>query len=57
MSVPSQKDVNMMANLMKVMNGETVKLQEEASSEPNSSQPIDTTPGVKRADVDAMAKL
>ena len=57
MSVPSQKDVNMMANLMKVMNGETVKLQEEASSEPNSSQPIDTTPGVKRADVDAMAKI
>ena len=32
MSVPSQKDVNMMANLMKVMNGETVKLQEETTS-------------------------
>jgi len=57
MSVPSKKDVNMMANLMKVMNGETVKLQEETSSESNSTQPIDITPGVKRADVDAMAKI
>ena len=57
MSVPSQKDVNMMANLMKVMNGETVKLQEETSSQPNSPAPIDLTPGVKRADVDAMAKI
>ena len=46
-----------MANLMKVMNGETVKLQEETSSEPNSQSPIDLTPGVKRADVDAMAKI
>ncbi len=46
-----------MANLMKVMNGETVKLQEETSSESNSTQPIDITPGVKRADVDAMAKI
>ena len=57
MSVPSQKDVNMIANLMKVMNGETVKLQEETSSEPNSQAPIDLSPGVKRADVDAMAKI
>ena len=46
-----------MANLMKVMNGETVKLQEETSSEPNSQAPIDLSPGVKRADVDAMAKI
>jgi len=42
---------------MKVMNGETVKLQEETSSEPNSQAPIDLSPGVKRADVDAMAKI
>ena len=46
-----------MANIMKVMNGETVKLQEETSSEPNSQAPIDLSPGVKRADVDAMAKI
>ena len=55
MSVPSQKDVSMMANLMKVMNGETVKLQEDTTStNPNH---VDISPGVKRADVDAMAKI
>ena len=56
MSIPSKKDVNMMANLMKVMNGETVKLQEETKSETNPNY-VDITPGVKRADVDAMAKI
>ena len=56
MSIPSKKDVNMMANLMKVMNGETVKLQEETKSETNPKY-VDITPGVKRADVDAMAKI
>ena len=55
MSIPSPKDVNMMANLMKVMNGETVKLQEDTTStNPNH---VDISPGVKRADVDAMAKI
>ena len=55
MSVPSQKDVSMMANLMKVMNGDTVKLQEDTTStNPNH---VDISPGVKRADVDAMAKI
>ena len=55
MSVPTKKDVNMMANLMKVMNGETVKLQEDTTStNPNH---VDISPGVKRADVDAMAKI
>ena len=57
MSIPSQKDVNMMANLMKVMNGESVKIEESISSGPNSPQPVDISPGVKRADVDAMAKI
>jgi len=57
MSVPSQKDVNMMANLMKVMNGESVKIEESISSDPNSPRPVDISPGVKRADVDAMAKI
>ena len=56
MSVPSKKDVNLMANLMKVMNGEKVKL-EESSSQPNNPEHIDITPGVKRSDVDAMAKI
>jgi hypothetical protein len=57
MSIPSQKDVNMMANLMKVMNGESVKIEESISSDPNSPRPVDISPGVKRADVDAMAKI
>ena len=57
MSVPSQKDVSMMANLMKVMNGETVKLNEASPQSNNSEQPVDITPGVKRADVDAMANI
>ena len=44
-----------MANLMKVMNGETVKLQEDTTStNPNH---VDISPGVKRADVDAMSKI
>ena len=44
-----------MANLMKVMNGETVKLQEDTTStNPNH---VDISPGVKRADVDAMANI
>ena len=38
------------------MNGETVKLQEETKSETNPNN-VDITPGVKRADVDAMAKI
>ena len=46
-----------MANLMKVMNGETVKLSEASSQSNNSEQPVDITPGVKRADVDAMANI
>ena len=46
-----------MANLMKVMNGETVKLSEASSQSNNSEQPVDISPGVKRADVDAMAKI
>ena len=56
MSVPTKKDVNMMANLMKVMNGEKVKL-EEAQPQSDSSHPVDISPGVKRADVDAMSKI
>ena len=46
-----------MANLMKVMNGESVKIEESISSDPNSPRPVDISPGVKRADVDAMAKI
>ena len=55
MSVPSKEDVDFMSNLRKVMNGEKVELK-ESTSQTNSSQ-VDITPGVKRADVDAMSKI
>jgi hypothetical protein len=56
MSAPSRKDVDLMSNLMKVMNGKTpTKLTE--TTEQGGTSPIDVTPGVKRADVDAMSKI
>jgi len=56
MPAPSRKDVDLMSNLMKVMNGKTpTKLTE--TSEQGGTSPIDVTPGVKRADVDAMSKI
>ena len=55
MSVPSKEDVDFMSNLRKVMNGEKVELKESISQ--NNSSQVDITPGVKRADVDAMARI
>ena len=56
MSAPTKKDIDLMANLMKVMNGQTpTKLTE--TSEQGGTSPVDVTPGVKRADVDAMSKI
>jgi hypothetical protein len=56
MPAPSRKDVDLMSNLMKVMNGKTpTKLTE--TSEQGGTSPVDVTPGVKRADVDAMSKI
>ena len=55
MSVPSKADVDFMSNLRKVMNGEKVELKESISQ--NNSSQVDITPGVKRADVDAMARI
>ena len=58
MSIPSQKDVNMMANLMKMMNGQepTTITETTIHGEP-IDKPIDTSPGVKRTDIDAMTKI
>jgi len=56
MSVPTKQDVDFMSNLRKVMNGEKVELKEPSSPQHNSSH-VDISPGVKRADVDAMAKI
>jgi hypothetical protein len=56
MQTPSRKDVDLMSNLMKVMNGQTpTKLTE--TPEKGSSSAIDVTPGVKRSDIDAMSKI
>ena len=56
MSVPTKQDVDFMSNLRKVMNGEKVELKEPSSPQHSSSH-VDISPGVKRADVDAMAKI
>ena len=56
MSVPSKADVDFMSKMRKVMSGEKVALNEK-STQSNSSQAVDITPGVKRADVDAMARI
>jgi uncharacterized ParB-like nuclease family protein len=58
MPAPSRKDVDSMSNLMKIMNGQTptTTITETAQGE-SGNKPVDITPGVKRADVDAMAKI
>jgi len=56
MSVPTKQDVDFMSNLRKVMNGEKVELKEPSSPQNNSSH-VEISPGVKRADIDAMSKI
>ena len=56
MSVPNKADVDFMSKMRKVMSGEKVALNEK-STQSNSPQEVDITPGVKRADVDAMANI
>ena len=56
MSVPSKADVDFMSKMRKVMSGEKVALNEK-TTQSNSPQEVDITPGVKRADVDAMANI
>ena len=56
MSAPSKKDIDLMSNLMKVMEGKKpIKLTE--TTEQGGSSPVDVTPGVKRSDIDAMSKI
>ena len=56
MSAPTKKDIDLMANLMKVMDGKKpTKLTE--TTEQGGSSPVDVTPGVKRSDIDAMSKI
>ena len=56
MSVPTKQDVDFMSKMRKVMSGEKVALNEK-TTQSNSPQEVDITPGVKRADVDAMANI
>ena len=56
MSAPTKKDIDLMANLMKIVDGKKpTKLTE--TPEKGSASPIDVTPGVKRSDIDAMSKI
>jgi hypothetical protein len=56
MSAPTKKDIDLMSNLMKVMDGKKpTKLTETTKQDESSS--IDVTPGVKRSDIDAMSKI
>ena len=58
MPAPSRKEVDLMSNLMKMMNGQepTTITETTIHGEP-IDKPIDTSPGVKRTDIDAMSKI
>jgi len=58
MPAPSRKEVDLMSNLMKMMNGQepTTITETTIHGEP-IDKPIDTSPGVKRTDIDAMTKI
>ena len=56
MSAPTKKDIDLMSNLMKVMDGKKpTKLTEAIKN--NGTSPVDVTSGVKRSDIDAMSKI
>jgi hypothetical protein len=56
MSAPTKKDIDLMANLMKVMDGKKpTKLTEAIKN--NGTSPVDVTSGVKRSDIDAMSRI
>jgi len=56
MSAPTKKDIDLMANLMKVVDGKKpTKLTEAIKN--NGTSPVDVTSGVKRSDIDAMSKI
>ena len=60
MTAPSRKDVDAMANIMKALNGDKSGVQQQAQQEAQAREAagiIDTTPGVKTADVKAMENI
>ena len=58
MSVPTKKDVDLMSNLMKMMNGQTpTTITETTTPGESNDKPIDVSSGVKRSDIDAMSNI
>jgi len=58
MSAPTKKDVDLMSNLMKMMNGQTpTTITETTTTGESNDKPIDVSSGVKRSDIDAMSKI
>ena len=56
MSAPTKKDIDLMSNLMKIMDGKKpTKLTE--TTEQGGTSPVDVTSGVKRSDIDAMSRI
>jgi hypothetical protein len=56
MSAPTKKDIDLMSNLMKVMEGKKPTKLTETTKKGDTS-PVDVTSGVKRSDIDAMSKI
>jgi hypothetical protein len=56
MSAPTKKDIDLMSNLMKVMEGKKPTKLTETTKQGDTS-PVDVTSGVKRSDIDAMSKI
>jgi hypothetical protein len=60
MTAPSRKDVDAMSNLMKALNGDKSGLQQQTQQETqarNDAGIVDTSPGVKTADIKAMESI
>ena len=60
MTAPSRKDVDAMANIMKALGGDKSGVQQQAKQEAQAREEagiIDTSPGVKTADVKAMENI
>ena len=60
MTAPSKKDVDAMSNLMKALNGDKSALKEQVATERQAREDagiIDTSPGVKTADIKAMENI
>ncbi len=60
MTAPSKKDVDTMANIMKALNGDKSGIKQQVSTERQAKEDagiIDTSPGVKTADIKAMENI